>query len=208
MIVDFVEKENGLKIIEQRKFLEDLFPAAQVLSKRQPTEVELEDIAYGLRMAKAIAAEDIGQTVVVENKTVVAVESIEGTNECIKRAHKLTNNPTKKFFKIFQNLFKKFQIQGLPNKDKKSDPGANELKGNEHSVVGGSVRAGLIVCKVAKPNQDQRFDIPTVGLQTLKAAGPNTIVAFEAKETFLVNADEAIKYADQNNICLVSKSYL
>jgi DUF1009 family protein len=60
--------------------------------------------------------------------------------------------------------------------------------------------------KVAKPQQDMRFDVPTIGLQTLqnlKAAG-GRIIAFEAHKTIVLNQAEVVKFANQNHIRLVS----
>jgi DUF1009 family protein len=159
-LVDFVEKEHGIKIVDQTKFLRELFPAEQVFTKRVPTKSEYESIQYGLKHAKAIAAYDIGQTVVVSDSSIYAVEAIEGTDKCIQRAYKLANSW-------------------------------------QHSRE-------LIVCKVAKPDQDNRFDVPAVGLRTLKSIKKNGILAFEAHETFFVNQKEAIAYADKHNIAIVS----
>lgn len=90
-ILDFVENENGCKIIDQTLFLQDLFPGPQCFTKRSLTEEEMEEALFGLKMAKGIGELDIGQTVVVSNKSVIAVEAIEGTNACIKRSFKNFN---------------------------------------------------------------------------------------------------------------------
>lgn len=156
-LVEFLEQEHGLKIIDQTKYLRECFPGAQVFTKRKPNQEELEEISYGLGMAKGIAALDIGQTIVVKNKAVIAVEAIEGTNQCIKRAKSL-------------NTFAKSKT--------------------------------ITVCKVSKPNQDQRFDVPVVGLQTVKLLPKGSIIAFEANECFFLDQDSAIKYADENNIII------
>ncbi len=161
-LADFLKEEGDLTVVDQTKYLKDYFPAAQVFTKRSPTADELEEINYGLQMAKSIAALDIGQAVVVKNRSVIAVESIEGTNACIKRA-------------------------------------VNQLGIFAQSK-------SVCVCKVAKPNQDKRFDVPTVGLKTLKAMSPASILAFEANETFFVEQEAAIAYANQNNIAIISTS--
>lgn len=162
-LAKYLEQEHGLEILDQTKYLRSLFPAAQIFTKRSPTEDEWEEINYGLKIAKSIAAEDIGQTAVVSNRSIYAIEAIEGTDKCIQRAKKL-----KTFW------------------DKNKD---------------------IFVCKVAKPNQDQRFDVPTIGLGTVKSIQKNGFIAFEANETFFVNQKETIAYANQNNISIVSVKF-
>ncbi len=78
-------KKDGVELLDPRPFLGDAVPAAGVLTKRKPTGDEQADIAFGLRIAKAVSALDIGQTVVVKHGTVLAVEGLEGTDECIRR---------------------------------------------------------------------------------------------------------------------------
>src|SRR4030067_2030693 len=155
-IVDELKKE-GIDVIEQTIFLEEMMPGPGILSKRKPTREEMADIEFGMEMAKGIAALDIGQTVVVKEKAVMAVEAIEGTDEAIRR--------------------------------------------------GGALgRGDFVVVKVAKPNQDLRFDIPTVGIDTLKAmieAGGKAL-ALEANKTFLVDMEDVIKEADRNGIAIVA----
>lgn len=158
-LLEFLEQEHGLKVIDQTQYLRDFFPGEQTLSKRQLTEDELDEIQYGLKMAKEIARLDIGQTIVVKNKAVIAVEAIEGTNNAIKRA---------------AGSFGWFR-------DKR-----------------------LTVCKVSKPNQDNRFDVPTVGLETIKVIPRNSILAIEAEQTFFVDQEQAIELADKKNIALCS----
>lgn len=82
-------QEEGIEVLDQRTFLEDLFPDKGVLTKREPTEEEWRNIGYGFSLAKEIARLDIGETVVVKDEAVVAVEAIEGTDEAIRRGCKL-----------------------------------------------------------------------------------------------------------------------
>ena len=159
-LAKYLEQEHDLEILDQTKYLRSLFPAAQIFTKRSPSEDEWEEINYGLKIARSIAAEDIGQTAIVSNRSIYAIEAIEGTDKCIQRAKRL-----KTFW------------------DKNKD---------------------IFVCKVAKPNQDQRFDVPTIGLGTVKSIQKNGFIAFEANETFFVNQKETIAYANQNNISIIS----
>jgi UDP-2,3-diacylglucosamine hydrolase len=157
---DYIEAQ-GIKILTQSEFLRHLFPGVGVLTKRQPTTEEYADIDYGMKMAKEIARLDIGQTVIVRDRMILAIEAIEGTDEAIKRAV-------------------------------------------------GYARGPVVVVKVAKPNQDQRFDIPTVGLNTLNcmlADKPGGVLALEAHETMVVDREEMIKFCDQNKIAMVSVSH-
>lgn len=83
-IVKELESE-GIHVMEQTELIKPLLPAPGVLTRRKPTEAELADMEFGFAMAKAIGGLDIGQTVVVKNRAVMAVEAIEGTDACILR---------------------------------------------------------------------------------------------------------------------------
>lgn len=80
---------EGMAVLDQTELLKPLMPQAGVLTKRQPTEPELADMRFGLDMAKKIGGLDIGQTVVVKNRAIMAVEAIEGTDACIRRGGQL-----------------------------------------------------------------------------------------------------------------------
>lgn len=83
-IVEELEKE-GLSVADQTKYMRSLMPSVGVMTNRQPTEVEQLDITFGFTLAKQMGALDIGQTVVVKEQAAMAIEAIEGTDECIKR---------------------------------------------------------------------------------------------------------------------------
>ena len=83
-VIDELEKE-GFRVLSQKEFLSDIFPQKGNLAHREPTKQELEDIAFGLPIARKLADMEIGQTLVVRNKTVVAVEAMEGTDQAIQR---------------------------------------------------------------------------------------------------------------------------
>ncbi|MDH3974464.1 MAG: UDP-2,3-diacylglucosamine diphosphatase LpxI [Deltaproteobacteria bacterium] len=150
--------DEGIEVLDQTAYLRDLMPAEGVLTKRKPSKKEWLDIRYGMVMAKRSASLDIGQTVIVKDQAIMAVEAIEGTDEAIKRG-------------------------GLLSK-----------------------KGGAVVAKVAKPDQDPRFDVPTVGKKTLESmreAGI-TVLAIEAEKTLFVNMDEVIRDADVSGISIVS----
>ena len=88
VIVDELAKD-GISVLDQTKYLKPLMPGPQVFTKKKPTEDQLKDVAFGFKAAKAIGAMDLGQTVVIKNQAVMAVEAIEGTDACIRRGGQL-----------------------------------------------------------------------------------------------------------------------
>src|SRR6202167_6038163 len=78
--------DEGIELISSTSFLEPLLAQEGVLTGRAPDEEERRDIEYGLGVARALAAFDIGQTVVVAAQACVAVEAMEGTDAAIERA--------------------------------------------------------------------------------------------------------------------------
>lgn len=155
-IVDLL-KQYDVTVLPQTMFLKHLFLEKEILSKRKPTLEERLDIEYGFAVAKKVASLDIGQTVVVRNKMILAVEAIEGTDETIKRGCQLAKNE-------------------------------------------------VVVVKVAKPEQDERFDIPTIGENTIQTLANNGggILAFEANSTLVTNKEAVILLANKLNICLLA----
>ena len=112
-------------------------------------------MAFGWPLAKSIAGLDIGQSVAVKDRAVMAVEAIEGTDEAIERAGRL----------------------------------------------GG---AGCVLVKVAKPDQDPRFDVPVIGAETIEvlARSGATLLAVEAGETVFLDRERSIARADALGICI------
>jgi hypothetical protein len=86
-----VLEDEGIRLVDSTLFLKPLVPEAGVLTKRAPDERERADIEYGFGVARQISAMDIGQTVVVSDRACVAVEAMEGTDETIARAARITN---------------------------------------------------------------------------------------------------------------------
>lgn len=86
---------EGIELLNSTAFLEPLLARGGTLSGRAPDESELADIAFGYRMADAIAGLDIGQTIVVKDKAVVAVEAMEGTDAVIRRAGEIAGPGTR-----------------------------------------------------------------------------------------------------------------
>lgn len=86
-----IAREEGFTVLDQREFLKELFPGKGVLTRKKPNQREMEDIKYGLPIAKYMANQEIGQTIIVKNKTVIAVEGIEGTDQAIERGCRLAH---------------------------------------------------------------------------------------------------------------------
>jgi UDP-2,3-diacylglucosamine hydrolase len=85
-----VLRDEGIELVDSTKFLGALLPAAGVLTRRVPDASESADIAYGHSVARQIAALDLGQMVVVRDLACVAIEAMEGTDETIERAARIT----------------------------------------------------------------------------------------------------------------------
>jgi DUF1009 family protein len=90
-----VLRGDGIELLNSTVFLEPLLARSGTLSRRAPDASEVEDFAFGYRMADAIAGLDIGQTIVVKDKAVVAVEAMEGTDAVIRRAGEIAGNGTR-----------------------------------------------------------------------------------------------------------------
>jgi DUF1009 family protein len=153
-----VLREKGIHLLDSTLFLRPLLAGEGVLTRRGPSESEQADFAFGYRMADTIAGLDIGQTIVVKDQAVVAVEAMEGTDETIARAGRLAG-------------------------------------------------PGSIVVKVAKPNQDMRFDVPVVGVPTIAAMRSAGAVAMtvDAGRTLMLDGEAIIHAADEAGICIVGR---
>jgi DUF1009 family protein len=169
--------DEGIELISSTQFLEPLLAKAGVLTKREPDEQEQKDIAYGRTVARAIAGYDLGQTVVIAGQACVAVEAMEGTDATIERAGQL-----------FRTL----------------DP-EDSARNNGNDAT--TLRRALTVVKVAKPDQDMRFDVPVVGvptIRTMQSAGA-TCLALEAGRTLMFDPDAIITAADAAGIAIVAE---
>ena len=84
-----VMREHGIELIDSTAFLAPLLANAGTLTRRSPSETEKADLEFGYRIADTIAGLDIGQTICVKDRAVVAVEAMEGTDDAIARAGRL-----------------------------------------------------------------------------------------------------------------------
>lgn len=76
---------EGIRLVDSRRYMEETLATEGVMGRRKPTAEVVEDLRYGFEIAKEVSRLDIGQTVVVKNATVLAVEGFEGTDEAIRR---------------------------------------------------------------------------------------------------------------------------
>jgi DUF1009 family protein len=99
-------KSYGIEILDPSEYIEDMLAEKGILTKRKPTQEEIEDISFGFPIAKKIAQLDIGQSIAVKNKVVIAVEGIKGTDELIKTATRYVKYPV--IIKVGRNNDMKF----------------------------------------------------------------------------------------------------
>jgi DUF1009 family protein len=149
---------DGLRFGSALDYCPELLVRNGVLTRRAPTTFEQADISFGWDLAKAMGELDVGQSVAVHERAILAVEAIEGTDQMIARAGTLCR------------------------------------------------RGGFVVVKVAKPQQDMRFDVPTIGCATieglLRAGGK--VVAVEAGKTILLDEAETVALADRYGITITA----
>jgi DUF1009 family protein len=148
---------DGIRIIDSTFCLSEIIPQPGVLTKRSPLPAQWEDVKLGFQTAKEIGRLGVGQTVVVKNRVVVAVEAVEGTDAAIRRGGELS-------------------------------------------------KSGCVVVKVSKPQQDLRFDVPAVGVETVKFlrdAGA-AVLAVEAGKTILLEKEQLLRDADASGIAVVA----
>ena len=154
-VIKEIEKE-GFNVLDQKELLGEIFPDKGVLTERKPSIKEMEDIEFGIPIAKKLADMEIGQTIVVKNKTVISVEAIEGTDKALKRGCELS-------------------------------------------------RGNCVAVKVSRTNQDYRYDVPGIGLQTLESLvnGGASVLAMEAGRVMVVDQQKVVEAADRAKISIV-----
>jgi UDP-2,3-diacylglucosamine hydrolase len=151
---------DGIKFESALDLCPELLVRPGVLTRRAPTAAEAADIAFGWELAKEMGRLDVGQSVAIKERAVLAVEAIEGTDRAIERAGALCRS------------------------------------------------GGFVVVKVAKPQQDMRFDVPTIGcstVETLHQAG-GRVLAVEAGKTILIDEAQTVALANRYGLTLVALS--
>ena len=158
LIAEFAS--DGIAFASALDYCPELLVQTGILTKRRPSVQEDGDIEFGWRLAKEMGRLDVGQSVAVSERAVLAVEAIEGTDRAILRAGELCP------------------------------------------------RGGFVVVKVAKPQQDMRFDVPTVGrdtVETMRRAGAR-VLAIEAGKTIVIDQEQTVALADRYGITIVARA--
>lgn len=153
-----VMKGKGIELLDSTTFIRPLLAREGHIAGPVLDEAARADLAFGYRMADAVAGLDIGQTLVVKDQAVVAVEAMEGTDETIRRAGRIAG------------------------------PGA-------------------CVIKVAKPQQDMRFDVPVIGLPTiavLQEAGIR-LLSIDAARTLVLDGEAVAEAATRAGVTVVGR---
>src|SRR6185436_2944969 len=153
-----VLKDHGITLMDSTALLSGLLARPGQLSSRPADDEMRRDFEFGYRVADGIAGFDVGQTIVVKDRAVVAVEAMEGTDAAIERAGRLAGARTR-------------------------------------------------VIKVAKPGQDMRFDVPVVGVATIRVmrdAGADAI-SIDAGRTLVLDGDAFTRAADEAGIVVVGR---
>jgi DUF1009 family protein len=149
---------DGITFHPATDFAPELLVKPGQIAGRPPSAGQQADIEFGWDIAKLMGGLDIGQSICVKDRGVLAVEAIEGTDACILRAGELCK------------------------------------------------KGGFAVVKVAKPQQDMRFDVPTVGVRTLRtmlSAGAS-VLAIEGNRTILLDEDEFRQFAARHKISVIA----
>jgi hypothetical protein len=147
-----------VELLPATTFLEDSLAPSGLIAGPKLSRQEQQDVDLGWKIAKEITRLDIGQTIIVKNGTILAVEALEGTNDAIKRG-------------------------------------------------GALAREGGVMVKAAKPNQDMRFDVPVIGVETIRIAAEAKlrVIAIEAGKTLLLERDSIIDLANRSKISIVAR---
>jgi UDP-2,3-diacylglucosamine hydrolase len=181
--------DEGIELISSTSFLEPLLAREGVLTGRAPDEEERRNIEYGLGVARALAAFDIGQTAVVAAQACVAVEAMEGTDAAIERAGALMAS-----------------LDDSANGEESANGDAAADLRSEFPSGPSILARRLTVVKVAKPNQDMRFDVPVIGTATVEAmirAGASCL-SVEAGRTLLFDREALLARAAAAGIAIVA----
>ena len=150
---------EGIEIVSSTAYLPELLVEEGCFTKRKPGKEEMEDILFGWKVAKELGRLDIGQSVVVRQKTVLAVEAIDGTDATIRRGGRIAKEKA-------------------------------------------------VVVKVSKPNQDLRFDVPSIGLETIGIMGEvkAAVLAVEAGRTLIFDREKMLQKANEKKIAVIALS--
>jgi UDP-2,3-diacylglucosamine hydrolase len=151
-------ERRGMTVVPGTDYAVDLIAEAGTITSKRPSRSVLADIEFGWRIAKRMGGLDIGQSITIKNRSVMAVEAIEGTDACIDRTGQLCP------------------------------------------------MGGWTLVKVAKPQQDMRFDLPTIGPQTMErlAQAGGKAIAIEAGKTIVLDRPRTVSLAHRHGISIVA----
>jgi len=151
---------HGIAFAPATDYLPELLVKRGTLSQRRPSAAQIKDIEFGWKIAKELGRLDIGQSVAVKGRAVLALEAVEGTDKCIRRAGQLCSG------------------------------------------------GGFTLVKVAKPKQDMRFDVPTIGMGTVESLveSGGRVLAVEAQKTILIDEPEVLDFANRHGLTIVAVS--
>src|SRR5882724_2289575 len=197
-VADELQKE-GIELVDSTYFLQDYLPQQGTLTSREPDAREMEDIEYGLEIAREIARLDLGQTIVVRGKACVAIEAMEGTDATIRRAGGLIREHSNAGPADAESEKPAEQNYG----GRLSSLATSLIRGRRPELRGGR----LTVVKIAKPDQDMRFDVPVVGVPTIEAMIESgaTCLCLSAGKTLMFDRDEMIGLANESQIAIVAR---
>lgn len=153
-------RARGIELVDSTAYCADSLATEGVLTQRGLTPAQQADAELGWAVAKEMGRLDVGQTVAVKDKDIIAVEAIEGTDAMIERAGQLCKT------------------------------------------------GGWTLVKVAKPNQDMRFDVPTIGVGTIEKVarcGGGAIV-IEAGKTLILQREETMALAERMKVAVVGRA--
>ena len=150
--------QDGIRFVPATDFAPELLVKPGQLTSRGPTPDQWRDIEFGWALAKEMGRLDVGQSVVVKDRAALAIEAIEGTDNCIRRAGQFCRS------------------------------------------------GGFTVVKVAKPEQDMRFDVPTIGVGTLESmlASGGHVLAVEAGRTIVIDQPDVIEMANRHGLVVMA----
>jgi len=149
---------EGIRFGRPTDYAAELLVTRGQLTRREPSARQWNDIRFGWKLAKEMGRLDVGQSVAVKDQATLAIEAVEGTDECIRRAGILCR------------------------------------------------AGGFTVVKVAKPQQDMRYDVPTIGMQTVQniASSGGRVLAVEAGRTILLDGPDVVDFADRHGLVIVA----
>lgn len=149
----------GINLVDSTRYIPDHLAQEGVLTQRPPTAEQLADADFAWPILRGLNELDIGQSIAVKEREVIAVEAIEGTDALIERAGRLCRT------------------------------------------------GGWVLVKASKPDQDMRFDVPTVGpasIEGLHQHGASCLVV-EAGRVILADKPQVLQLADRLGVCVIGR---